>query len=95
MKSCINEENTNLNNNLNDNLYENLNTDIVIDVEQNNDPRVIKLKQILYEGISPNYFIIKCGKLNSFNPQDDRLENMVMAFLIEQSSYQRQQTILH
>ena len=87
-ESCINEENTNLNDNLNDNLYENLNTDIVIDVEQNNDPRVIKLKQILYEGISPNYFIITCGKLNSFNPQDDRLENMVMAFYgTEQSSY--------
>ena len=64
----------------NNNRNENENTDIVIDVEQNNDPRVIKLKQILYEGISPNYFIITCGKLNSFNPQDDRLENMVMAF---------------
>ena len=83
-----NENNNQNNNNQNNNQYENENTDIVIDVEQNNDPRVIKLKQILYEGISPNYFIITCGKLNSFNPQDDRLENMVMAFYgTEQSSY--------
>ena len=59
---------------------ENNNIDIIVDIEQNNDPRVIKLRQILYEGISANYFILTYEKHNYFNPKDDRLENMVMAF---------------
>ncbi len=54
--------------------------DKVIDLDIENDARVTKLKQILYEGISSNYFILTYEKGNYFNPQDDRLENMVMAF---------------
>ena len=50
------------------------------DLDIDNDARVTKLKQILYEGISNNYFILTYEKGNYFNPQDDRLENMVMAF---------------
>jgi len=75
--------NNNQINNENENENENENTDIIIDIEKNNDPRVIKLRQILYHGINNinnNYFIMTYERGNHFNPQDDRLENMVMAF---------------